>query len=87
MAKEIEADIFSRVIDASYSTLSINGANGILQLNFLERDHERMAELAERSNEGTLTHTERREQEAYLFVGDVLAMMKSKARLSLARRS
>ena len=82
-----EADIFSRVIDPSNPTLSADGAKAFLQLSFSQRDHARMAELAERSNKGTLTDEERREYEGYVFVGDVLAMLKSKARLSLARRS
>lgn len=42
-----------------------------------------MAELAGKSNAGTLKPEERRELESYVFVGDLLSLMKSKARLSL----
>lgn len=87
MATGTEADIFSRIIDASNPTLSVDGARAILELNFSVQDHARIAELSERSDEGTLTDEERREYDGYVFVGDVLALMKSKARLSLARRS
>jgi len=80
-----EADVFSRLIDASNPTLTPEAAAGILQLGYSEPDHRRMAELAERSGAGTLTTDERREFESYVFVGDVLSLLKSKARLSLRK--
>ncbi|HSU68119.1 MAG TPA: hypothetical protein VLJ39_14675 [Tepidisphaeraceae bacterium] len=82
-----EADIFNRLIDPANPTLTPEAAAGILQLNYSEVDHARMAELAAKSNEGTLNSTERREFECYVFVGDVLSLMKSKARLSLRKHN
>jgi hypothetical protein len=82
-----ESDIFSRVIDPSNPTLTPEAAKALLQLGYSEADHARAAELSRKSNEGTLTAEERRELEGYVFVGDVLAMLKSKARLSLAKHS
>jgi len=87
MAIVTEAEIFSRLIDASNPTLTPAAAAGILQLDYSETDHARMTELSEKSNAGTLTPEERRELESYVFVGDVLSMMKSKARLSLRKHS
>lgn len=87
MALITEADVFSRLIDASNPTLTPQAAAGILQLGYSEADHARMAELAGKSNAGTLTPEERRELESYVFVGDVLSLMKSKARLSLRKHS
>ena len=87
MALITEADVFSRLIDASNPTLTPEAAAGILQLGYSEADHARMAELAGKSNAGTLTPEERRELESYVFVGDVLSLMKSKARLSLRKHS
>jgi hypothetical protein len=46
-----------------------------------------MSELAEKSNRGEISETERRELEGYVFVGDMLAILKSKARLSLRKQS
>ncbi len=46
-----------------------------------------MAELAAKSNGGTLTPAEHRELQGYVFVGDLLSMLKSKARMSLRRQS
>ena len=82
-----EADVFNRLIDASNPTLTPEAAAGILQLGYSESDHRRMAELAQKSGEGTLTADERREFESYVFVGDVLSLLKSKARLSLRKHS
>jgi hypothetical protein len=87
MAGDIEADIFSRLIDPTNPTLTPSAAEGILALGYSESDHARIAELAAKSNQGTLTPGERRELEGYVFVGDMLSMIKSKARLSLLKRS
>ncbi len=87
MAIVTEADVFSRLIDASNPTLTPQAAAGILQLSYSEADHRRMAELAQKSAEGLLTSDERRELESYVFVGDVLSLLKSKARLSLRNHS
>ena len=87
MASMTEADIFSRVIDPSNPTLTAEAAKALLDLGYSEMDHRRMAELARKSNEGMLSDEERREFEGYVFVGDILAMLKSKARLSLRKQS
>src|SRR5271170_7125693 len=78
-----EVDIFSRLIDASNPTLTPDAASGILQLGYSEADHARMADLAEKSNAGHLSPDEQRELQSYVFVSDVLSLLKSKARLSL----
>ncbi len=87
MSAITEADIFNRIIDPSNPTLTPEAAKALLQFGYSEVDHARMAELAEKSNDGSLTPDERRELESYVFVGDVLSMLKSKARLSLQRHS
>ena len=87
MATVTEADIFSRVIDPSNPTLTAEAARAILQLGYTDADHARMQLLARKSNEGTLSADERREFEGYVFVGDVLAMLKSKARASLQKHN
>lgn len=87
MAIVTEADVFNRLIDATNPTLTPEAAAGFLQLGYSEADHGRMAELAAKSSEGTLSSDERRELESYVFVGDVLSLLKSKARLSLRKHS
>jgi hypothetical protein len=87
MANVTEADILSRLIDPSNPSLTPDAARALLQLQYADSDHARMEELATKSNEGTLSPEERRELESYVFVGDVLALLKSKARLSLRKHT
>jgi hypothetical protein len=87
MPGDLEADIFSRVIDPSNPLLTADAAKGLLALGYTDADHSRMAELASKSNAGQLTQDERREFEGYVFVGDLLSILKSKARQALHQRS
>jgi len=87
MATVTPADIFSRVIDAGNPTLTPEAAKALLRFGFTEADHARVADLARKSNEGALTSDERHELESYVLVGDVLSLMKSKARLSLRKQT
>jgi hypothetical protein len=87
MNGDIEAEIFGRLIDPSNPTLSPEAAAAILHLNYAEADIVRTEELARKSNSGTLTDDEHRQLEGYVFVGDVLSMLKAKAQLSLRNRS
>ncbi len=85
MATVTAADVFNRVIDVSNPSLTPEAAQGILQLAYSEADHARMAELARKSNDGSLSEDERLELDSFVFVGDVLSLLKSKARLSLRK--
>jgi hypothetical protein len=87
MASVHAIDIFSRLIDSANPSLTPEAAAGILQLRYSDSDHARMAELASKSNQGSLTPEEREELANYVFVGDVLSLLKSKARLSLQKQS
>jgi len=58
-------------------------AEFLLTVNFGENDQQRMLELAERSEAGTLTAEEEKEFDGYLHVGNLLAVMQSKARFAL----
>ncbi len=79
-----EVAIWSRVIAPEKSGLSPDAARLVLEeFRFSEADEARMAELAEKCNEGNLTPQERAEYEAYVKVGDVLSLLHLKARRSL----
>lgn len=58
-------------------------AKRILELNFQERDAERIEDLNAKANDGLLTAEEQSELEAYVNVGDLLAFWQSKARQAL----
>ena len=77
------AEVLRRVFDLAGRGLSRPLAESILTLDFPDRDAERIAELNEKANEGSLTEPEEVELEAYINVGDLLALWQSKARQTL----
>jgi hypothetical protein len=83
MVANTEAAIWERMIDPAEDNLSAEAARFLLRLDFREPDHTRMEELAQKSNDGTLTDDERAELQNYVRIGNVLALIQSKARISL----
>jgi hypothetical protein len=83
-----EAAIWARVINPD-GDLSPATARAILQLSFPDRDRQRMRELSAKARAGTLTDTEEFEMDNFERVGQVLSILKSKARkvLKQTRRS
>lgn len=81
-----EAAIWARLIEAQEDELSSGAAEFLLAIRFDETDQRRMQELADRSEAGTLTAEEQMEFDGYLHIGNLLAVMRSKARLALKRR-
>jgi hypothetical protein len=55
-------------------------ARQLLKLEFSEKEKTRMHELAQRNREGKLTKQEADELDNYIHVGDLLAILQSKAR-------
>ncbi|HLI83708.1 MAG TPA: hypothetical protein VKV17_07295 [Bryobacteraceae bacterium] len=78
-----ETAILSRLIDPERSGLAPEAARYILTLEFKDSDQHRMNELAEKAQEGALSPGEERELENYRHVGHLLALLRSKARVSL----
>jgi hypothetical protein len=78
-----EAAIWARLMQAHKNRLSPEAAEFLLAVDFDQSDQQRMLHLAERSEAGTLTAEERIEFDGYLHVGNLLAVMRSKARLAL----
>jgi len=64
--------------------LTPEAARYLLRFRFTESDQSRLQELAERSQAGTLTEEEGREFDSYLRIGNLLAVMQSRARLVLS---
>jgi hypothetical protein len=81
-----EAAIFGRVWDTGNGALSPELARYILALRFPETDLARMHELAASNREGRLAAAERDELDSYIKVGDLLAILQSKARQRLKKR-
>ena len=83
----LEAEILQRVIAPDAGGVPAPLAELVLALDFPAADHARMDELTKRSNRGELTESERAELEGYANVGHFLALLQSKARISLGRRA
>jgi hypothetical protein len=78
-----EAAIWERLIQAHKDELSPEAAEFLLAVDFGDTDRKRMLQLAEQSEAGALTAEEQSEYDGYLHVGNLLAVMRSKARLAL----
>ncbi len=77
--------IWSRVVNPGHPSLSPEAAQAILELKFNGEDLRRAEELSEKARQGTLTPEERAEIEEFIRVDHELAVLKSKARMSLQR--
>lgn len=78
-----EAALWGRLFDPTGGELSTDVARYILTLSFPSPDVDRMNELAKKASFGTLTLEEHIELDNYERVGQVLSLMKSKARKAL----
>jgi hypothetical protein len=87
MTTTSEAAIFSRVLEPEKPMLSDDAAHSILALDFTQADRARMNALAAKARTGSLTADENEELDNYLRVGDLLAIMQSKARRTLSNGS
>lgn len=80
-----EAAIWARLMRGPGDDLSPEAAEYLLSIRLSEPDASRLRELADRSESGTLTDEEKIELDSYLHVGNLLAVMQSRARLARER--
>jgi hypothetical protein len=85
-ASESEITIFARLLENGSGRLTEDLAHYFLHIGFNERDKARMHELAVRNQEDALTPAEREELIAFGKVGDLLSILKSKARRTLGMK-
>jgi hypothetical protein len=78
-----EAAILVRVLNVERDELTPSAAQYFLHMDFPPSDRQRMDALAQKAREGALPADEQEMLEHYCHVGDLLALMKSKARLVL----
>ena len=78
-----DAEILSTVFETQMSEFSREAARSILGLKFSDEQNARMHCLLQKNNQDTLTDEERAEMESFGRVGNLLNLLKSKARLSL----
>jgi hypothetical protein len=82
-ADENEVTILARILGNGHDQLPHEFARYILGLSFSDQDKARMHDLAVRNQGDALSPAEREELFAFGKVGDVLAILKSKARRTL----
>ena len=80
-----EIDIWTSVISPDKRDMSSAEAAAVLRWQFNDEAKQRMEELATRNGQGVLTETEKEELQAYVHVGQVIAILQAKAKLSLKR--
>jgi hypothetical protein len=80
-----EAAIFARLWERGNGGLSPVLARHIVKLGFSDEDKARMHELAVKNQEDQLSPEEREELDSYIKVGDLLAILQSKARRLLEK--
>jgi hypothetical protein len=83
MPTATESAILSRIIEPNQPAMPVPVARLILEWRFTDDDQRRMHTLLEKAKDGTLTRSEKAEAETYERVGNLLSIMKSKARRSL----
>ncbi len=77
--------IWRRVIQLR-GELSPAAARGLLQLEFSEHDHDRMAQLSAKAQTGTLTVVEQSELDSFERLGCLLDIVHSEARRAVKKR-
>jgi hypothetical protein len=82
-----EAAIFARVWETANGELSVDLARRIVRVGFSEEDKARMHELAEKNSAGDITPAELEEFDNFVKVAGLLAILHSKARKALKKRS
>ena len=82
----IEPVIWARLMQAQHRDISPEAARYLLSIEFGESDRQRVEYLAGQSETGALTADEQAEFDGYLHVGNLLAVMQSKARVILGAK-
>lgn len=86
-SRDSEGAIWSRLLQPQSKALSPEAARSLIRLEFAPEDKARMRELAAKARDGTLNAVEQEEITNYERVGNLLALMKSKARQRLKKVS
>jgi len=81
-----EHAVLNRLLDPITRRLTPASARALVELRMEPADQERVAQLADKCNEGELTPKERSEYAAFVKAGDLISILQSKARRFLKNR-
>jgi hypothetical protein len=79
----IEGALLERLILPGNGSIPPEAAKYFLALSFSASDREEVKALSAKARDGTLSPLEQEQLDGYLFLNDLLALLQSKARLSL----
>ena len=79
----LEFDLLLRVCERDRITPAL--AHELLKLKFLDSDEQRMHELAEKNQDGTISVDEQKELDAHVRVGMLVSILQSRARQVLQK--
>jgi hypothetical protein len=82
-----EAALFARIFADGRQSLTPELARHILALEFGDEDKTRMHELAAKNREGRISAEELQDLDSYIKVGDLVAILQSRARKFLRTKS
>ena len=80
------ASVLDRLLEPVTRCLTPESARALVELRADADAQARIAELAEKCNEGQLTAEERCEYETYVHVGNLIAILQAKARVLLRQQ-
>jgi hypothetical protein len=84
MSKTNNGRLLHRILETVSSSLNEEAARKLIGLKADRKAQARIAQLANKCNEGDLTPEERQEYEMYVMAGHFLAILQAKARIILA---
>ena len=87
MKNDASVSILDRLLEPISRSLNPASAKALAEMEADPVAAERVAVLAEKCNEGTLSPVEQREYETYVYAGNLIAILKAKARLYLKRHA
>jgi hypothetical protein len=75
--------VLDRLLDPFSKCFTSESARTLVELRADPLSQERIEELADKCNEGTLSEKERRDYETHVHIGNLIAILQAKARLYL----
>jgi len=81
------AQILGELVEPLGRALTTDSARALLAVRTSETAQRRIAELADRCNAGLLTPEEKAEYQLLVEVGDVMALLRTRARLYLSEHA
>lgn len=87
MSKDQTASVLDRLLEPISRFLNPDSARALAEMEADSVAQTRVAELADKCNQGLLTPVEQKEYETYVHAGNLIAILQAKARLYLKRHT